>query len=94
MYSFVHNKSRNRLRVDKAEALVYIYTNSKLLRQRPGADPVRWYDNNILSEDSNPDDNDDDGQNLEAFDWDGFSDNGTVGGVCESLKLYLGFTGD
>jgi hypothetical protein len=51
MYSFIHNKSRNRLGVDKAEALVYIYTNSKLLRQRPRVDPVRWYNNNIFSED-------------------------------------------
>jgi hypothetical protein len=57
MYSFVHNKSRNRLGVNKAEALVYIYTNSKLLRQKPGAAPVHWYDNNIFSEDSDPDDN-------------------------------------
>jgi hypothetical protein len=40
MYSFVHSKSRNHLGVDKAEALVYIYTNSKLLCQRPSADPV------------------------------------------------------
>jgi hypothetical protein len=32
MYSFVHSKSRKHLRVDKAEALVYIYTNSKILR--------------------------------------------------------------
>jgi hypothetical protein len=32
MYSFLHSKSRNCLGVDKAEALVYIYTNSKLLR--------------------------------------------------------------
>jgi hypothetical protein len=94
MYSFVHSKSRNRLRVDKAEALVYIYTNSKLLCQRPGADPMRWYDN-IFSEDSDLDDNgheiesernddggnDDDGQNLEAFDWDGFLDDGAVGGA-------------
>jgi hypothetical protein len=81
IYSFVHSKSHNRLGVDKAEALVYIYTNSKLLRQRPRADPVRWYDNNIFSEDSDPDNNghetksegnddggNDDGQNLEAFD--------------------------
>jgi hypothetical protein len=74
---------------------VHIYTNSKLLRQRPGADLVRWYDNNILSEDLDLDDNghkiksernddggnDDDGQNLEAFDLDGFSDDGTVGGA-------------
>jgi hypothetical protein len=95
MYSFVHSKSRNRLGVDKAEALVYIYTNSKLLRQRPGADPMCWYNNNIFSEDSDLDDNghkteskrsddggnDDDGQNLEAFDWDGFLDDGTVGGA-------------
>jgi hypothetical protein len=31
MYTFVHNKSFNHLRADKAEALVYNYTNSKLL---------------------------------------------------------------
>jgi hypothetical protein len=57
---------------------------------------VRWYDNNIFFEDSDPDNNrhetesernddggndDDDGQNLEAFDWDGFSDDDTVGGA-------------
>jgi hypothetical protein len=36
---------------------VYIYTNSKLLRQRPGADPVRSYGNNIFSGDSDLDDN-------------------------------------
>ena len=40
MYSFVHNKVRNRLGTKKAEDLVYIYTNSKLLRERRGADPV------------------------------------------------------
>jgi hypothetical protein len=83
MYSFVHSKSRNRLGVDKAEALVYIYTNSELLRQRPGADPVHWYDNNIFSEDSDPDDNrhkiesegNDDGGN----DDDGDDDDGIFG---------------
>ena len=57
MYSFVYNKSRNRLGVDKAKALVYIYTNSKLLHWRPGADPVHWYDNNIFSEDLDLDNN-------------------------------------
>jgi hypothetical protein len=63
MYSFVHSKSRNCLGVDKAEALVYIYTNSKLLWQKPRADPVRWYDNNIFSEDSDPDDNGEETEN-------------------------------
>ena len=32
MYSFVHNKSRNCLGTKKAEDLVYIYTNTRLLR--------------------------------------------------------------
>jgi hypothetical protein len=57
MYSFVHSISRNRIGIDKAEALVYIYTNSKLLRQKPGANSVHWYDNNIFSKDSDLDDN-------------------------------------
>ena len=68
MYSFVHNKSRNRLGTKKAEDLVYIYTNTRLLRGRLGADPVRWYENNVFSEDedesvdgdSDTDDGDDD----------------------------------
>ena len=40
MYSFVHNKSRNRLSTKKAEDLVYIYTNMRLLRGRLGANPL------------------------------------------------------
>ena len=34
MYSFVHNKVRNRLKHSHAEDLVYIYTNSRLLKHR------------------------------------------------------------
>ena len=68
MYSFVHNKSRNRLGTKKAKDLVYIYTNTRLLRGRLEADPVRWYENNVFSEDedesvdddSNTNDGDDD----------------------------------
>ena len=51
MYSFVHNKSRNRLDTKKAEDLVYIYMNTRLLRGRLGADPLQWYENNMFSED-------------------------------------------
>ena len=36
MYSFVHNKSRNCLGTKKAEDLVYIYMNTRLLRGRLG----------------------------------------------------------
>jgi hypothetical protein len=75
MYSFVHSKMRNRLGVDKAEALVYIYTNSHLLRQRPSADRVRYYDDNIFSKDS-----DDDGGALSETDDDGNDDNNGNGG--------------
>ena len=39
-YSFVHNKSRIRLGTKKAEDLVYIYMNTRLLRGRLGADPL------------------------------------------------------
>ena len=68
MYSFVYNKSRNRLGTKKAEDLVHIYTNTRLLRGRLGADPLRWYENNVFSEDkdesvdedSDMDDGDDD----------------------------------
>lgn len=55
MYSFIHSKSRNHLTVNKTESLVYIYTNSKLLKQRPGTNHVCQYENNIFSKDSNID---------------------------------------
>jgi len=44
LYSFVHNKVRNRLATSKAATLVYIYANSKLTRQKRGHDPVLFYD--------------------------------------------------
>jgi hypothetical protein len=55
MYSFLHSRSWNRLEVDKAKALFYDCTKSELLHQRPGADPIRYHDDNIFSEDSNDD---------------------------------------
>lgn len=54
MYSFVHSKSRNRLGVKKAEDLVYIYTNSRLLRERARPNAIHWYDDNVHSEESDP----------------------------------------
>lgn len=50
MYSFVHNKVRNRLATKKAETLVYIYTNSKLQREKRGETPAAWYSKNVLHE--------------------------------------------
>jgi hypothetical protein len=36
MYSFVHNKVRNRLKHNRADDLVYIYANTRLIRHRRG----------------------------------------------------------
>jgi hypothetical protein len=55
MYSFVHSKSQNRLRLEKAKAMVYIYTNNWFLFQRPSADLVCCYDDNIFLKDFNHD---------------------------------------
>ncbi len=76
MYSFVHNKSRNRLGVKKAEELVYIYSNSKLLRAREGADAARWYvdnlhANDVMSEESDPDRSDGSTSDDSGYDNDG-----------------------
>ena len=62
MYSFVHNKVRNCLKHSCAEDLVYIYTNSRLLRHRRGPTPAQWYGLNMvhLDDDLDGDDQDDD----------------------------------
>lgn len=50
-YSFVHDKKRNRLLPERAEALVYVYTNSKLLARGKWTDEKRWYEVNLDVED-------------------------------------------
>jgi hypothetical protein len=51
-YSFVHNKSRNRLQPKRAEDLVYVYTNSRLMAEGKDKDEKKWYADNVDSEDS------------------------------------------
>ena len=60
MYSFVHNKVRNHLKHSSAEDLVYIYTNSRLLRHRRGPTPVQWYGLNTVHSDDDLDGDDQD----------------------------------
>jgi hypothetical protein len=90
MYSFVYSKSRNHLGIDKTKALVYTYTNSKLLRQKPGVDPIRWYDNNIFSKDSNPDDN---GEETKSEGNDDDGDGGVGEYVVDGAKFWGGNEG-
>lgn len=49
-YSFVHNKRRNRLLPKRANDLVYVYTNSRLLASAKLTDEKRWYADNIDEE--------------------------------------------
>ena len=60
MYSFVHNKVRNHLKHSRAEDLVYIYTNSRLLRHRRGPTPTQWYELNTVHSDNDLDGDDQD----------------------------------
>jgi hypothetical protein len=50
-YSFVHNKSRNRLQPKRIEDLVYVYTNSRLMAEGKDKDEKKWYADNVDSED-------------------------------------------
>jgi hypothetical protein len=53
-YSFVHSKARNRLLPSRAEDLVYVYTNSRVLNQNvPFTDEAatEWHRQIVVSED-------------------------------------------
>ena len=58
-YSYVHNKGRNRLKHSCAEDLVYIYTNSRLLRHYRGPKPAQWYGLNEVHSNDDLDGEDD-----------------------------------
>ena len=75
MYSFVHNKSHNCLRVGKAEALVYIYTNSIFFKQRSGANSIHQCENKIFAKNS---DLGDDGQEIDSKGNDEGGDDGNI----------------
>jgi len=51
MYSFVCSKVWNHLTIEKAESLVYIYSNNKLEHQNRGYNPTLLYENYL--EDAN-----------------------------------------
>ena len=60
-YSFVHNKSRNRFQKQRAEDLVYVYTNSRLIPKAKAKDEKKWYNENVSSKDSDSASKDEDG---------------------------------
>ena len=50
-YSFVHDRKRNRLLPKRANDLVFVYTNSRLLATSKLTDEKRWYVENLDLED-------------------------------------------
>ena len=65
-YSFVHNKSRNKLKPQRAADLVYVYSNSKVVAASKEHDEKKWYEENMESEDSEaPSLDDEDGEDGE-----------------------------
>ena len=60
MYSFIHNKVRNRLKHSRVEDLVYIYTNGRFLRHHTGPTPAQWYGLNTVHSDDDLDGDDQD----------------------------------
>lgn len=78
MYSYVHNKSRNRLKHSRAEDLVYIYTNSRLIRHRRGPRPAQWYELNEVHSDDDLDEEDDNEDDVDTNDRAGNDDDNNV----------------
>ena len=58
-YSFVHDRKRNRLLPKRADDLVFVYTNSRLLATSKLTDEKRWYAENLDLEDPQPHESDD-----------------------------------
>ena len=82
MYSFVHNKVRNRLKHSRAEDLVYIYTNSRLLRHRRGPRAAQWYGLNEVHSDNDLDGEDhDDEADLDPEERGGTADNNDIDNI-------------
>ena len=89
IYSFVHNKVRNRLQPNRGEDLVYIYTNSRLLRHRRGPNPIQWYGIHQIHSDDESDgeapDGDDSGghPDIDA----NMADNDNIGGDAHGFDI-------
>ena len=58
-YFFVHDRKQNRLLPKRADDLVFVYTNSRLLATSKLTDEKRWYAENLDLEDPQPHESDD-----------------------------------
>jgi hypothetical protein len=65
MYSFVYNKIRNRLKHNRADDLVYVYANTRLIRHRRGPRIAQWYGLNQVHSHDDSNGEDPDGQDID-----------------------------
>jgi hypothetical protein len=65
MYSFVYNKIRNRLKHNRADDLVYVYANTRLIRHRRGPRIAQWYGLNQVHSYDDSDGEDPDGKDID-----------------------------
>jgi hypothetical protein len=65
MYSFVHNKVHNYLKYNKADDLVYVYANTRLIRHKKGPRIAQWYGLNQVYSDDDSDGKDPDGEDID-----------------------------
>jgi hypothetical protein len=65
MYSFVHNKVCNRLKHNRANDLVYVYANTRLIRHKRGPRIAQWYGLNQVHSDDDSDGEDPDGEDID-----------------------------
>jgi hypothetical protein len=65
MYSFVHNKVCNRLKHKRANDLVYVYANTRLIRHMRGPRIAQWYGLNQVHSDDDSNGEDPDGEDID-----------------------------
>jgi hypothetical protein len=65
MYSFVHNKVCNRLKHNRADDLVYVYANTRLIRHRRGPRIAQWYGLNQVHSNDDSDGEDPNGEDID-----------------------------
>ena len=66
MYSFVHHKVCNCLKHNKADDLVYVYANTRLIRHRRWPRTAKWYGLNQINSDDDSDGEDPNGEDIDC----------------------------
>jgi hypothetical protein len=66
MYSFIHNKVRNCLKHNRADDLVYVYANTRLIRHKRGPRIAQWYGLNQVHSDDDSDGEDPNGEDIDC----------------------------